>query len=67
MAINKKSNVQTGPKIQFGGLKNGFARSLYQVVMDGIVNKEPSPAATKQTIIAKTNFKIFAINIIFFN
>jgi len=37
--INK--SVQTGPKIQFGGLSAGLAKELYQPFIDGIVNNDP--------------------------
>lgn len=32
-------NVHAGPKIQFGGLKNGLFKSGYQLVSDSLVIK----------------------------
>ena len=56
--INVYSMVQTGPKIQLGGLKNGLLRPKYQESIAENVNKLPiSPAdcaAKTQRIKVKT-------------
>ena len=41
MPINRKRIVQTGPKIQLGGLKEGLVIVVYQVFTELIVKKEP--------------------------
>ncbi len=47
MPISTYSSVHTGPKSQFGGLKNGFASSAYQVGIFAIVARLPiAPAKT---------------------
>lgn len=47
IAISMYSIVQTGPKSQFGGLKNGFLSWAYQVLIDGVVKAEPIKPAMK--------------------
>ena len=41
IAIKVNNKVQTGAKIQFGGLKNGFCNVAYQPLIDGMVTSEP--------------------------
>lgn len=41
MPIKIKSVVQTGEKIQLGGLKLGLLRFAYQVSIEGVVKSEP--------------------------
>ena len=48
--INVKSKVQTGPKIQFGGLKLGFLILLYHAPSEE-VHKAPSAPIKLHTII----------------
>lgn len=50
------SVVHTGPKIQFGGLNDGFMSVLYHVGMDENVNKDPMSPADKQVTIESNNF-----------
>ena len=47
--------VQTGPKIQLGGLNEGFLRFLYQVGIAFIVKTEPRIPANSQSIINSNN------------
>jgi len=42
--------VHTGPKIQFGGLKNGLFNAAYHVGMDDIVKIEPTAPASRQIV-----------------
>ena len=44
--INKNKMVQTGPKIQFGGLKKGLFKVAYHVGIAEIVNKLPTSPAS---------------------
>lgn len=46
--INTYNKVQTGPKIQLGGLKNGLFNDAYQPGIEGDVNKDPISAAARQ-------------------
>ncbi|OGY40159.1 MAG: hypothetical protein A2570_02630 [Candidatus Brennerbacteria bacterium RIFOXYD1_FULL_41_16] len=40
--LNKNKIVQTGPKIQFGGARVGFAKPTYQPdFIEGRVNQDP--------------------------
>ena len=55
MPIKKKSVVQTGAKIQFGGFRDGLVRVLYQVGIAGAVNIEPSDPITSLAIIKANN------------
>jgi hypothetical protein len=48
MPIRIKSVVQTGAKIQFGGLNEGLVRVAYQVAILGAVNKVPRLPITRQ-------------------
>jgi hypothetical protein len=49
MPIRIYNIVQTGAKIQFGGLKNGLIKVEYHPWMDGKVKNEPMPPAARQT------------------
>ena len=62
-AIPIKANkiVQTGPKIQLGGLKDGLTIVLYQVAIDGEVKIEPITPAASQITILKISFKTLDI------
>jgi hypothetical protein len=45
--IKKYSVIQTGAKIQLGGLKKSLCKATYQVVIEGIVKivpKKPTPS-----------------------
>jgi len=46
--INKNNIVQTGAKIQFGGLKDGLLIVLYHVAIEGEVKIEPKSPAPSQ-------------------
>ena len=43
--IKKYNVIQTGPKSQFGGLKEGLTNDAYQVGIADDVNIEPIPPA----------------------
>ena len=43
-----KSIVQTGPKSQLGGLKDGLFKEAYQVAIEGVVKAEPRKPAPRQ-------------------
>ena len=47
MPISTKSVVQTGAKIQFGGLNPGLLSVAYQVAIFGVVNKVPMLPTTR--------------------
>lgn len=53
--------VQTGPKIQLGGLKKGLLRVEYQVGIDEAVKKDPIPPAESEINKAKVNFGRFSV------
>lgn len=55
-AINKYNNVQTGPNIQLGGLKLGFASPAYQLAIEGAVRAPPTAATEKQSNKEKASF-----------
>jgi uncharacterized protein len=57
--IRKNRIIQTGAKIQLGGLKNGLLSCAYQVGIDGVVNKLPKNATAKQTTIEVINLNMF--------
>lgn len=59
MPIKRKSIVQTGPKIQFGGLKEGLCKVAYQVGMDELVKTVPKIPASSDIAMATTNLKKF--------
>jgi hypothetical protein len=48
--------VQTGPKIQLGGLKDGLFKALYQELIDGVVKIAPTTPANSQIIMLNRNF-----------
>ena len=50
--------VQTGAKIQFGGLKPGLVKDAYQVGIAGVVKIEPTKPTSSQRTIAKTIFTV---------
>jgi len=52
-----KRVVQTGPKSQLGGLKEGLFKVAYQVGMEGVVKKEPINPAERQTRTEIINFQ----------
>jgi hypothetical protein len=52
--------IQTGAKIQSGGVSKGFFRVAYQVGIAGRVKYDPSPPASSQITMQKTNFGISA-------
>ena len=55
--MSKYSMVQTGPKTQFGGEKEGLLRSAYQVGIEAMVNGVAKIPANSQMIIASTSFR----------
>ena len=58
MAIIVNNIVQTGPKIQFGGLKGAFSIVVYQPVIASIVADEPKKAVKKVRANEKISFVI---------
>lgn len=52
-------SVQTGPKIQFGGVKVGLFKSIYQVGMAEKVNIEPIKPAISEIDIKNTRYMFF--------
>ncbi len=52
------SNVQTGPKTQFGGEKNGLLSAEYQVGIADIVNIVPSTPTSWQKTIQRVTLTI---------
>ena len=61
MPIKRYKIIQTGPKIQFGGLKDGLFKEAYHVAIEGVVNIEPIAPARRQTTIEMINFIAFFI------
>jgi len=59
--INKNKTVQTGAKTQFGGLKKGFSRKKYQLLIAGVVKIEPKTPASSQINMLIINFAAFFI------
>jgi len=55
--IKTNNIVQTGPKIQFGGLKLGLFRLLYQTPISEVVKTDPKTPANSQIIILTKSFK----------
>jgi len=49
--------LQTGAKIQLGGLKEGLVREAYQVGMAGVVAREPMKPAAKGRASAKIRMR----------
>jgi hypothetical protein len=60
------NNVQTGAKIQFGGLNTGFISVGYQVVIDDCVIFPEKKPTVKQIIMQYDILKYFFILIILF-
>lgn len=60
-AIRKYSIVQTGAKIQFGGLKTGLFKCAYQEVIAGIVNIDPNKPTPSQTTTRLSSFNHLCI------
>jgi hypothetical protein len=62
----KYKKIQTGPKTEFGGEKNGFSRPAYQVDTDCLVNKDPTIPAPwhRSTLIVSLNafFILYFLN-----
>ena len=58
MPIKKKSEVQTGPKTELGGLNDGLLKAAYQMGMDGAVKSEPMKPASWQIARQIISFKI---------
>lgn len=59
MPIRKYRTIQTGPKIQAGGLRTGLLSVLYQVGIEEIVKNDPAIPANSETAIAVINLIIF--------
>ena len=57
--INKV--VQTGAKIQFGGLNAGLLIPAYHVLMEGAVKREPNSPAAWQIKMETMNFAILVL------
>ena|SRR3989339_372974 len=57
--INKNNTVHMGPKIQFGGLKLGLFKALYQAPIFGAVKTEPKTPADSQIIMLINNLTAF--------
>jgi len=51
--------VHTGPKSQFGGLKDGLTKPAYHVGIEGNVNNDPINPANKQAPIETSKFRRF--------
>jgi len=62
--INKNKTVQTGAKTQFGGLKKGFSRKKYQLLIAGVMKIEPKTPASSQINMLIINFAAFFISLI---
>ena len=54
--IKKNKIVHTGPKIQFGGLKDGLFMLLYQEFIEGVVKTAPMAPANSQIIMLEKIF-----------
>jgi hypothetical protein len=64
--IRRKSDVQTGPNIELGGVNDGLFIVAYQVGMEGVVKSESTNPANWQTTMLTPNFRIsiiFALHI----
>lgn len=55
--ISTKIVAHTGPKIQFGGLKDGLFKLLYQVPISEVVKIDPITPANSHMIILVKSFK----------
>jgi hypothetical protein len=65
MPIKKKSEIHTGPKTQFGGLKEGLINEAYHPGIDGDVKNEPiMPASWHATIEAASLAILGLVNFI---
>jgi len=53
------NKVQTGPKIQFGGLNIGLLSVLYQESIEGVVTIDPKQAVKKHKAKDKSHFIFF--------
>ena len=62
MPISKYKSVQTGPKTQSGGLKDGLLRAAYQLGIEGVVKRAPIIPAIWQMMMAETSLPIFPFN-----
>lgn len=59
MPMSANNIVQTGPKTHDGGLKLGFVRVVYHVVIDGVVKTVPTiPASSEPTIAITSCFHV---------
>jgi hypothetical protein len=58
MPIRTKRVVQTGAKIQSGGLNDGFVRVAYQVGIEGLVKIEPIKPANRQIVKLVTSLRV---------
>ena len=61
MPMRANKAVQTGPKIQAGGLRAGLVRVAYQVGIDGIVNTEPIIPANSEATMAMINLNVLIV------
>src|SRR4030042_1963261 len=59
--IKRYKRIQTGAKIQFGGLNEGFSKKAYQLPMAGVVKKEPIKPAASQIKMLIINLAMFFI------
>lgn len=58
--------VQTGAKIQFGGLKLGLFNKAYQDEIEGVVTKDPAKATKKvraKELISLETFTCFTLSL----
>ena len=55
--IKRYNSVQTGPKTQLGGLKNGLFKVTYHVETEDTVKTDPIIPANWQIIIEAINLK----------
>ena len=59
--IKKYKTVQTGPNIEFGGLKNGLLSWAYQVDIEGNVTVLPANPIKKQRLTEIISFNLLTI------
>jgi len=62
-----KREIQTGAKIQLGGVNNGFFIAAYHVGIEGVVKKEPRIPATWQITSEAMSLNAFDCVIFFLN
>jgi len=62
-----KSIVQTGPKIQLGGLNDGLFKVAYQPGILGVVKSEPTALAKNTMAMEMMYFRYLGIGQKFFN